>query len=106
MRGGRQALAVPARGIWRRAQFGDGVLDLIHLFDKMGFTWQLTPRETGVPDLNGQPAEEKALNASAQPNEERSPRPRRAQPRLVPPIGPDGIVSLKHTGRRLTNGEG
>ncbi|HSL71552.1 MAG TPA: hypothetical protein VK864_15000, partial [Longimicrobiales bacterium] len=25
--------------VWKDAQFGDPVLDLLHLFDKMGFTW-------------------------------------------------------------------
>lgn len=31
--------------IWKDAQFGDPVLDILHLFDKMGFVWQLTSRE-------------------------------------------------------------
>ncbi len=26
--------------VWKDAQFGDPVLDLLHLFDKMGFTWR------------------------------------------------------------------
>ena len=31
--------------VWKDAQFGDSVLDILHLFDKMGFTWTMTPRE-------------------------------------------------------------
>ncbi|HET9439431.1 MAG TPA: hypothetical protein VFO52_04645 [Longimicrobiales bacterium] len=31
--------------VWKDAQFGDPVLDLLHLFDKMGFTWKLGERE-------------------------------------------------------------
>jgi hypothetical protein len=27
--------------VWKDAQFGDSVLDLMHLFDKMGFEWRL-----------------------------------------------------------------
>ena len=30
--------------VWKDAQFGDPVLDLLHFFDKLGFTWQLSPR--------------------------------------------------------------
>ncbi|MGQ0561093.1 MAG: hypothetical protein ACT443_04370 [Gemmatimonadota bacterium] len=31
--------------VWKDAQFGDPVLDLLHLFDKMGFAWLMNPRE-------------------------------------------------------------
>jgi hypothetical protein len=31
--------------VWKDAQFGDPVLDILHLFDKMGFAWKLTERE-------------------------------------------------------------
>jgi hypothetical protein len=30
--------------VWKDAQFGDPVLDLLHFFDKLGFTWQLSNR--------------------------------------------------------------
>lgn len=30
--------------VWKDAQFGDPVLDLLHFFDKLGFTWQLSAR--------------------------------------------------------------
>ena len=30
--------------VWKDAQFGDPVLDLLHFFDKLGFTWQLSSR--------------------------------------------------------------
>ena len=36
--------------VWKDAQFGDPVLDMLHLFDKMGFTWRLSDR-----DENGNP---------------------------------------------------
>jgi hypothetical protein len=31
--------------VWKDAQFGDPVLDLLHLFDKMGFAWKMMERE-------------------------------------------------------------
>ena len=31
--------------VWKDAQFGDPVLDLLHLFDKMGFTWNSPERD-------------------------------------------------------------
>lgn len=31
--------------VWKDAQFGDEVLDLLHIIDKMGFTWQLSQRD-------------------------------------------------------------
>lgn len=34
--------------VWKDAQFSDVVLDLLHLFDKMGFEWHVTPREVEV----------------------------------------------------------
>jgi hypothetical protein len=34
--------------VWKDAQFGDPVLDLLHLFDKMGFEWALAQRATDV----------------------------------------------------------
>lgn len=51
--------------VWKDAQFGDEVLDLLHLFDKMGFTWQLAQRDAeGNPpstEPNKQPDEVKAM---------------------------------------------
>src|SRR5688500_2032023 len=47
--------------VWKDAQFGDEVLDLLHIIDKMGFTWQLSQRDTeGNPpttEPNKQPDE-------------------------------------------------
>lgn len=31
--------------VWKDAQFGDPVLDLLHFLDKLGFSWNLHPRE-------------------------------------------------------------
>jgi hypothetical protein len=39
--------------VWKDAQFGDSVLDLMHLFDKMGFEWRLAPDS----DINGATSE-------------------------------------------------
>jgi hypothetical protein len=41
--------------VWKDAQFGDPVLDLLHFFDKMGFSWHLAERE----DEAAKAAEEK-----------------------------------------------
>jgi hypothetical protein len=49
--------------VWKDAQFGDPVLDLLHMFDKMGFTWKQIDRE-----------EEEML--AAQEEERRRPKPR------------------------------
>src|SRR5688572_4716616 len=50
--------------VWKDAQFGDEVLDLIHLFDKMGFVWTLAQRDAeGNPpttEPNQQPDEVEA----------------------------------------------
>jgi len=49
------------RAVWQDAQFGDPVLDLLHLLDKMGFDWQLTRQAepqgvaATVVDLNPNP---------------------------------------------------
>jgi hypothetical protein len=47
--------------VWKDAQFGDPVLDLLHLFDKMGFTWRLSER-----DVQGNPP---STEPNAQPDE-------------------------------------
>ncbi len=49
--------------VWKDAQFGDPVLDLLHFFDKLGFTWQLSNR-----------AEEEVR--AIKEEEERQPKPR------------------------------
>lgn len=64
--------------VWKDAQFSDVVLDLLHLFDKMGFSWQLIQREEGAPADDAVPEEQQA----AQPREgappAKPPRKRRA----------------------------
>jgi hypothetical protein len=47
--------------VWKDAQFGDAVLDLLHVLDKMGFTWQLNQR-----DAEGNPP---TTEPNAQPDE-------------------------------------
>jgi len=44
--------------VWKDAQFGDDVLDLLHLFDKMGFVWQLSQRDTDGNPLTTEPNEQ------------------------------------------------
>lgn len=46
--------------VWKDAQFGDPVLDLLHFLDKLGFCWSLQPRE-----------EEAAKPEEAKPNSKR-----------------------------------
>jgi hypothetical protein len=41
--------------VWKDAQFSDVVLDLLHLFDKMGFDWQVTPREVEAMPVEAEP---------------------------------------------------
>lgn len=62
--------------IWKDAQFGDPVLDLLHLFDKMGFTWNLTQK-----DANGNPP-------STEPN---------AQPDELPKVKPKQNEKVAHS---------
>jgi len=38
--------------VWTDAQFGDPVLDLLHLFDKMGFSWVATARVEQAAKMN------------------------------------------------------
>jgi hypothetical protein len=46
--------------VWKDAQFGDPVLDLLHLFDKMGFTWVANARVEEAA-LENQPVSEQGL---------------------------------------------
>lgn len=88
--------------VWKDAQFSDVVLDLLHLFDKMGFDWHVTPRdleaEPAVAEPVRQPAELEpplAVKAAAQKSTSRSARARKQVPisskrarRAKPPKGP------------------
>lgn len=52
--------------VWKDAQFGDSVLDLLHLFDKMGFSWQLQSRDPQpIEKANGGTGE--GVNGGQQP---------------------------------------
>ena len=51
--------------VWKDAQFGDPVLDLLHFLDKLGFCWSLQPRE-----------EEAAKPEEAKPNSKRKFNPK------------------------------
>jgi hypothetical protein len=98
--------------VWKDAQFGDAVLDLLHLFDKMGFEWQLKDR-----DAEAAAAAEAEKQANALRHQNGSPKKngrkknsgsedRQAQRRktdVVPTpeeIAAGAPISLRHTGRR------
>jgi hypothetical protein len=108
--------------VWKDAQFGDAVLDLIHLFDKMGFDWAMVERnpepETSLTGPNGPVDELKktqnqngsakkqakkkskkkaAANHGPEPDQAAAP-PLPPEPRIV--ATEDGIISLRHTGKR------
>lgn len=105
--------------VWKDAQFGDTVLDLMHLFDKMGFTWQMTQRDAqGNPPAQGpnvQPSEmaegkragrqevrrveEDGVKASGQEGKRAGVKPAPLKVAKKNGKGPVS-VSLKHTGRR------
>src|SRR5688500_9522375 len=82
--------------VWKDAQFGDEVLDLLHVLDKMGLTWQLSQRDTeGNPpstEPNKQPDEmptSQAANGNGQPDPQTNGKPNAKQngkkPRNVKP---------------------
>jgi hypothetical protein len=66
--------------VWKDAQFGDGVLDLIHLFDKMGFVWTLAQRNAeGNPpttEPNQQPDEMTAVQQNGKKSRSTTPKKR------------------------------
>ncbi|HEX6559642.1 MAG TPA: hypothetical protein VF021_09265 [Longimicrobiales bacterium] len=89
--------------VWKDAQFGDAVLDLLHLFDKMGFEWALVNRDTeGNPpttEPNQQPDELKKTH-----NQNGSPK-KQAKKRTRKPVEEESTsrtppVSMKHAGNR------
>jgi len=107
--------------VWKDAQFGDGVLDLLHLFDKMGFTWRLSERDVdGNPpstEPNAQPDElaQKIIRKPKQ-NEKVAHTPK---PRVKAPARKNGVVEqpaaaarkngtapVKTTRKRVSRDEG
>lgn len=63
--------------VWKDAQFSDVVLDLLHLFDKMGFDWRLVQRDEGAePNGGAQPEPTNAQNGKPDKTaaKKRSPR--------------------------------
>ena len=109
--------------VWKDAQFGDAVLDLLHLFDKMGFDWALVERASENPpaSMTGPNGEVNAAkkthnqngSAKKQPKkkakQEKQPKPehhennhnsvdRREPLRVAAKV--DGHISLQHTGHR------
>lgn len=89
--------------VWKDAQFGDAVLDLLHLFDKMGFEWALVERDTeGNPpttEPNKQPDElKKVYNQNGSPKKQAKKKPKKqAAPKNNSRTPP---VSMKHAGNR------
>lgn len=57
--------------VWKDAQFGDPVLDLLHMFDKMGFTWKQIDR--GVEELQRLEEEERRKQPKPRQNEKVAP---------------------------------
>lgn len=67
--------------VWRDAQFGDPVLDLLHLFDKLGLTWVANDEVAAAAERN-RPVTKEGL-------QDRSPAvtdPAGAIARLKPPV--------------------
>jgi hypothetical protein len=92
--------------VWKNAQFSDPVLDLLHLFDKMGFDWALVERNDELngantaTELSLQPDQMKELrvernqNGSLKQNGRKAPKKAIKRPVRTPP------VSMKHAGNR------
>lgn len=56
--------------VWKDAQFGDPVLDLLHMFDKMGFTWRLSEKDTeGNPPSTGPNKQPEEMKRKPRQNE-------------------------------------
>ena len=79
--------------VWKDAQFGDPVLDLLHLLDKLGFTWQLAEREDELAKV-----EEEKRKPKPRQNEKvaqsSKPRAKTAARKNAPPPAP---VARKRT---------
>ena len=69
--------------VWKDAQFGDPVLDLLHMFDKMGFAWTRIDRE-----------EEELQRLEEE--ERRKPKPR--QNEKVTPVSKPRVKSARKNG--------
>lgn len=69
--------------VWQDAQFGDQVLDLIHLFDKMGFSWVANARVEQAAARN-QPVTEAGLEERDPEVTEPAAPARRPRKRKVP----------------------
>lgn len=74
--------------VWKDAQFGDTVLDLLHLFDKMGFSWQMTERDAqgNLPaqEPNLQPDEVAAVQRQPKANGKKNGKPKKNSPKAAP----------------------
>jgi hypothetical protein len=75
--------------VWKDAQFGDPVLDLLHFFDKMGFVWQISSREeeeSAQEKLKPKPKQnEKVAPATSKPRAKTAARKNSAPPKPVAP---------------------
>jgi hypothetical protein len=76
--------------VWKDAQFGDPVLDLLHFFDKMGFTWQLTEREdeearTSTQERKPKPKQNEKVAQSSKPRAKTAARKNAGPPKPAAP---------------------
>lgn len=93
--------------VWKDAQFGDPVLDLLHLFDKMGFDWALVERNgdptnpSAGPEVSMQPDQMKELKAERNQNGSPKHNGRKAAKKASKKLGArTPPVSMKHAGNR------
>jgi hypothetical protein len=82
--------------VWKDAQFGDPVLDLLHFFDKMGFIWSLAEREE-----ESAKSEEDKRQPKPKQNEKvahtSKPRAKTAARKNAAPAKPRGAAPRKRT---------
>ena len=70
--------------VWKDAQFGDPVLELLHLFDKMGFSWVANGRVQAAASEN-QPVTQSGLE-ERDPEVTKPPVRRTVKPRKAPKL--------------------
>jgi hypothetical protein len=96
--------------VWKDAQFGDPVLDILHLFDKMGFAWTMTAREV---DEQKKQLEEQKKKPKPRQNEKIASiatLPERiaptSKPRVKPAVRKNGGAPKAPVPRRKINNDG
>lgn len=97
--------------VWKDAQFGDSVLDLLHLFDKMGFSWHMQSREPQPIKPEGEKAGgREGEKANPKKAAAKKPPPKKVAAKKSTPIEKPKVVagdlsngapiSMAHTGKR------